>query len=116
MSFIGLSVNGCRTLYYFPYKHKKERAKARLRAGLDTSDRKKVWPERLTLAGFATRLGLVDDIGAAATTHDLAVAVAFFQSFQRVNDFHRTSILVQIRKMKPDNSGGRPCLSSIKPR
>jgi hypothetical protein len=67
------------------------------------------------LANLATGLGFVDDINAAATAYDLAIPVAYFKRFQRVNDFHRLSILIRIRKMKPDNNGPGPALSSIKP-
>jgi hypothetical protein len=96
-------------------KTKKKACKSPLQSGLGHSVRQKQTERVLALTDFATRLHLVDDVNAATATHDLAVAIAVFQSFQRVNDFHRTSILIQIRKMKPDHSGARPWLSSIKP-
>src|SRR5689334_25212604 len=43
---------------------------------------------RSALLGLEPRVGLVDDIDPAAAAHDLAVAVAAFQRFERASDFH----------------------------
>ena len=45
----------------------------------------------LALAGLKAALRLVDDVKAAAATNNLIVAVAFFQRFQRVLNFHLKS-------------------------
>ena len=41
-----------------------------------------------TLASFEALLGLVDDVDAAATTHELVVAMALHQRLQRVANLH----------------------------
>src|SRR6185312_5345900 len=58
---------------------------------------------RSALAGFEPRVRLVDDVGAAAAAHDLAVLVALFQRFQRVSDFHDVTSKrpANIRKRRP---------------
>ncbi len=43
---------------------------------------------QLALACFVALVRLVDDVYAAAAFDNLAVTVAFFYCFQRVNDFH----------------------------
>jgi hypothetical protein len=60
--------------------------KARDNAGHDTMLKT---TNRLALAALAARFGFIDNVDAATAAHDFAVAVAIFQSFQRVDDFHR---------------------------
>ena len=43
---------------------------------------------RSALAGLEATIGLVDDISAAMTAHDLAVAMAILQRLEGVADLH----------------------------
>jgi hypothetical protein len=43
----------------------------------------------LALAGFKTRLGLVDDISPATAANHAVIAVAALEGLKRINDFHR---------------------------
>ncbi len=45
-------------------------------------------PTKLTLAGFEPALRLVDDVYAALTAHNAAVAVAILERTERVSDLH----------------------------
>jgi hypothetical protein len=60
----------------------------------------------LPLAGLIALVHLVDDIGAAATFDNFAVTVAFFNGFQRVNDFHGCIFLNSGRTVQ---NGGYAC-------
>ena len=44
---------------------------------------------RLALTGFKAALRLVDDVDAALTAHDTAIAVTLLERAERVLDFHR---------------------------
>ncbi len=45
----------------------------------------------LALTGFETAIGFVDHIHAAPAANDAAVAMATFEGFERVADFHGKS-------------------------
>ena len=45
----------------------------------------------LALTGFEAALRLVDDVDAALTAHDTAIAVTLLERAERVLDFHRIS-------------------------
>jgi hypothetical protein len=47
-----------------------------------------MFSQNLSLTRFIARVGLVDDIGATFAAHDFAIGVAFFQSLERISDFH----------------------------
>ncbi len=65
------------------------------------------------MTGFITLVHLVDDIGAAAALDNLAVTVAFFDCFQRVNDLHGSYFRLEFLKLWADHSGSAPGLSRL---
>ena len=68
----------------------------------------------LALAGFITLVRLVDDVNASAALDNLAVTVAFFDCFQRVNDLHNSIFRSQSLELWADNSQRpQPCQGFI---